>query len=160
MNTFSYHSKIGSTQNKRVRFLFCLGHGIQCYFLMQALKQEFFKIGEVSWNWGTSINISSKTLKRTALLGKILEYFLQDTVKTTLRTKNLTQRWTQRRPFFQNQGTFFDFLKKFVLCFSGSPYTLFTKMLLLFCISLLKRFICRRVNTSQILLAGNNPCHA
>ena len=26
--------------------------------------------------------------------------------------ENLTQRWTQSGPFFQNQGTFFDFYKK------------------------------------------------
>ena len=33
---------------------------------------------------------------------KILEFFLQDTFKTTFRMKNLTQRWTQSRSFFQN----------------------------------------------------------
>ena len=131
--TSSYHSKIGSTQNKKVTFLFCLGHGIQFYFLMHVRNQEFFKAWEVSWNQGTSINISSKTHEKRPCWEK-------DTVKTTLRMKNLTQRWTQSRPFFQNQGTFFDFLKRtgeFVLCFSEFRYTLFTKMLLLFCVSLL-----------------------
>ena len=68
--------------------------------------------------------------------------------------KNLSKRWTQSGPFFQNQSTFFNFLKRtgFLTEFS---YTLFTKML--FCISLLKRFIYRRVDTSQILLGATTP---
>ena len=108
--TSSYYSKIRSTQNKGVTFLFCLGHGLQCYFLMQTRNQKFFKAEEVSWNQGTSINISSKTHERKTLLGKILEFFLQDTVKTTFRIKNLIQRWTQSGLFFQ--GHFFRFFKK------------------------------------------------
>ena len=36
-------------------------------------------------------------------------------------------------------------------------YTLFTKTLLLFCISLLRSFIYRRDNTSQILLGATTP---
>ena len=36
-------------------------------------------------------------------------------------------------------------------------YTLFTKALLLFCISLLKRFIYRRVDTSKILYGAIFP---
>ena len=110
--TSSYHSTIGSTQNKGVTFLLCLGYGLQCYFLMQVRNQELFKAGEVLWNQGTSINISSKTHERKVLLGKILEYFLQDTVKISFPMKNLTQIWIQSRPFFPHQGTFFDFLKR------------------------------------------------
>ena len=118
----SYHSKARSTQNKGVTLLFCLGHGLQCYFLIQARNQKFFKAEEVLWNQGTSITISSKTHERKALLGNLVEFFLQDTVKTTFQMKNLTQRWTQSGPFFQNQGTFFDFLKRTgeELCFSLS----------------------------------------
>ena len=127
--TSSYHLKIKSTQNKAVTFLFCLGHGLQCYFLMRTRNQKFFKAGEVSWNQGTSINILSKAHERKALLGKILEFLLQDAVKTTFRMKNLTQRRTQSGPFFQHQGTFFYFLKRTVgrggwgggiMCFSLS----------------------------------------
>ena len=120
--TSSYHSKIRSTQNQGVTFFFCLGHRIQCYFLMQLWKKKYFKVGKVSWNQGTSINISSKTHNRKALLGKISEFLLKDTVKNTFPMKNSTQRWTQSGPFYQNQGTFFDFLKRTgeELCFSLS----------------------------------------
>ena len=40
---------------------------------------------------------------------------------------------------------------------TGFSYTLFTKTLLLFHISLLKRFIYRRVNTSKILHSATIP---
>ena len=108
--TSSYHSKIRSTQNKEVTFLFCLGHGLQCYFLMLTRNQKFFKTDEVSLNQGTLINISSKTHEIKTLLGKILEFFLQDTIKTTFRIKDLIQRWAQLRPF--SQGHFFRCFKK------------------------------------------------
>ena len=39
-----------------------------------------------------------------------VEFFLQDTVKTTFRIKKLTQRWIQSGLFFQ--GHFFQFSKK------------------------------------------------
>ena len=52
----------------------------------------------------------SKTHERKTSLGKILEFFLQDALKTTFRIKNLTQRWTESGLF--SKGTFFDFLKK------------------------------------------------
>ena len=35
--------------------------------------------------------------------------FYIDTLTTTFLMENLTQRWTQSGPLFQNQGTFFDF---------------------------------------------------
>ena len=116
MNTWnpmisSYHSKARSTQNKGVTLLFCLGHGLQCYFLIQARNQKFFKAEEVLWNQGTSITISSKTHERKDLLGNLVEFFLQDTVKTTFRMKNLTQRWTQSGPFFKFRALF-GFSKK------------------------------------------------
>ena len=40
-----------------------------------------------------------------------MEFFLLDTLKATFLMESLTQRRTQSRPFFQNQGTFFDFQK-------------------------------------------------
>ena len=58
----------------------------------QAHNQNFFKTREVS--------------------GKILEFFLLDTVKTTFRMKNLTQIWAQSGPFFPKLSTFFDFRKR------------------------------------------------
>ena len=108
--TSSYYSKIRSTQNKGVTFLFCLGHGLQCYFLMQTCNQKFFKTEEVSWNQGTLLKISWKTHEIKTLLGKILDFFLQDTVKTTFRIKDLIQRWRQLGLFFQ--GHFVWFFKK------------------------------------------------
>ena len=119
----TYHSKIRSTQNKGVTVPFCLRHGLQRYFLMQTGNQKFYKAGEVSWNQDTSINISSKTHGRKALPGKILEFFFQDTVKTTFRLKNLTQRWTQLEFFFAKLVHFFRFSKKDrggITCFSLS----------------------------------------
>ena len=74
--------------------------------------------------------------------------------------KNLTQRYTQSGPFLQNQNTFFDFLRgqgRNYVFLTEFSYTLFTKTLLLFCISLSKRFIYRRVNTSQIFLGATTP---
>ena len=45
--------------------------------------------------------------------GKILEFFLQDTLKNTFSMEYLIQKWKLSRPFFQkNQGTFFDFQKR------------------------------------------------
>ena len=54
--------------------------------------------------------ISSKTHEIKTLLGKILECFLQDTVKTKYRIKDLIQRWTQLGLF--SKGHFFQFSKK------------------------------------------------
>ena len=80
---------------------------------VQAHNQKFFSSGEVSWNEGTSINISSKTQERKAPQGNVLEFFLLDTIKSTLWMKNLTQRWTHAVAFFfQNQGTFLDLKKR------------------------------------------------
>ena len=50
--------------------------------LLQARNQIFFRAGEVSWNSGTSINISSKTQEKKAPQRKILNFFLLDTLKT------------------------------------------------------------------------------
>ena len=41
-----------------------------------------------------------------------MEFFLLDTLKTTFCMEDLTQGWTQLEPFFQTQGTFFDFQKR------------------------------------------------
>ena len=40
-----------------------------------------------------------------------MEVFLLNTFKTTFSIANLTQRWTQSEPFFENQDTFVDFKK-------------------------------------------------
>ena len=63
------------------------------------------------------------------------------------------------RTFFPKLGHFFRFSKKDrrgIMFLTEFSYTLFTKTLLLFCISLLS-FIYRRGNTSQILLGATTP---
>ena len=44
--------------------------------------------------------------------GKILELFLLDTLKIRFWLEDSIQRWTEFGPFFENQGTFFDFRKR------------------------------------------------
>ena len=58
---------------------------------MQASSQQFFRAGEVSWNKGSLINISSTIHERNTethekkhtkeIQRKISEYFLLDTIK-------------------------------------------------------------------------------
>ena len=52
-----------------------------------------------------------KNARKKGPAGKILELFLLDTLKTMFWMEDLAQGWTQLGPFFQNQGTFFDFQK-------------------------------------------------
>ena len=42
---------------------------------------DIFRTGEISWNRGTLINVSCKTYKRRVRQGKIMVFFLQDTVQ-------------------------------------------------------------------------------
>ena len=51
------------------------------------------------------INISSKIQDKRAQ-GKILKFFLLDTLKTIFGMENLTQRWTQSGPFCPKSGHF------------------------------------------------------
>ena len=64
------------------------------------------------WNFGTLVNISSKTQENEAPERKILEIFLPDTLKTTFWMGNLTQRWTQSGLFFPKYRHFFRFSKR------------------------------------------------
>ena len=47
-----------------------------------------------------------KNLKKKVPQGKILEFFLLDTLKTTFWMEILTQRWTLSGPFFPKSGYF------------------------------------------------------
>ena len=79
---------------------------------MQALRKRFFRAGEVSWNKGTSINISLKTdKKRKSSWGNISGFFLLDAPKITFWMEHLILRWALSRPFLQKLGTFFDLQK-------------------------------------------------
>ena len=78
---------------------------------MQARNQKFFKAGKVSWNQGTSINISSKTHEHKASQAKFSEFFLLDTVKITFRMKNLIQRWTDLGHFVSKIRALFSILR-------------------------------------------------
>ena len=70
-------------------------------------NKTFFRAEGALRNYGTSINISSKTQEKEVLQGNILEFFFLDTLKTTYQIENLTQKWTQSSFFFENPGTFF-----------------------------------------------------
>ena len=51
--------------------------------LAQVRNQEFFRVGEVSWKRGTSINVSCMAYKRKAPTQKNVHvFFFQDTPKT------------------------------------------------------------------------------
>ena len=51
--------------------------------LAQVRNQEFFRVGEVSWKRGTSINVSCMAYKRKAPTQKHVHvFFFQDTPKT------------------------------------------------------------------------------
>ena len=73
----------------------------------QAPNQEFFGAGEVSWNEGTSINVSCVTRKRKTPQGIILVFFLQDALKITFQMGILTHRRTQAGHIFPKSGHFF-----------------------------------------------------
>ena len=60
------------------------------YYSLQARNQNFFRAGEVSWDEGTFINILLKTPEKKAPQGQIWEFFLLDTLQTTL--ENVTQK--------------------------------------------------------------------
>ena len=49
----------------------------------------------------------AKNKKKKAPHGKILDFFLLDTLKNIFWMENLTQIWTQSRPFFPKSGQFF-----------------------------------------------------
>ena len=72
-------------------------------------NQKFLTAGEVSWNWGTSINNSSKTRAKKTPQGNILKFSVPDTLKTTIWMENKTQRWTQSGPLFPKSWHFFVF---------------------------------------------------
>ena len=48
-----------------------------------------------------------KNLIKKGPTGKISEFFLLDTLKTTFSMANLTQEWLQSRPFLAKSGLFF-----------------------------------------------------
>ena len=73
----------------------------------QARNQEFFRAGEVSWNEGTSINVSCEAHKRKALQRKIFVFFLQDALKITFQLRILTHGYTQTGQIFPKSGHFF-----------------------------------------------------
>lgn len=51
--------------------------------ILQACNKEFFGAGEVFWNKGTLISISSATHEIKAPQGKMFEFFLLDNLKAT-----------------------------------------------------------------------------
>ena len=53
---------------------------------------------------------SVKDTRKESPAEKNFGVVLQDTVKATFRMRDLTKRWTQSGPIFENYGTFFNFL--------------------------------------------------
>ena len=51
-------------------------------YILTWCNWEFFREGEVFWNKGTSVSISSTAHERKAQYGKIFEFLLLDTLKT------------------------------------------------------------------------------
>ena len=70
--------------------------------------QEFFRAGEFSRKQGASIKISSTAYERKVPQGKNMGFFLLETLKTTLKMRNLTEDGQNQGIFFQ----IFQFLKK------------------------------------------------
>ena len=66
----------------------------------RACNQKIFNAGEILWNWGTSINISSKTHTKKGSQGKIEQFFFLDTVKNYISNKKFNQKMDTIRPFF------------------------------------------------------------
>ena len=56
--------------------------------------------------------VSSKIIEKTASQGKVLKFFLLDTLKATFGMVNLAWGWTQSGHFFLKSGHFFWFSKK------------------------------------------------
>ena len=105
----SYHSKVISTENKGVTFLFCLVHGLLVIF-SHVFSFYFPKVSTVNSDLTNFVDVQR----------------LHENIK-----------W--------------------IVFLTRLSYNLFTKTLLLFRISLLKRFTYRRVSTPKILRGAMNP---
>ena len=105
----SYHSKVISTENKGVTFLFCLVHGLLVIF-SHVFSFYFPKVSTVNSDLINFVDVQR----------------LHENIK-----------W--------------------IVFLTRLSYNLFTKTLLLFRISLLKRFTYRRVSTPKILRGAMNP---
>ena len=79
--------------------------------IFRAFRARGVKGGGGLWNWGISINISSKTQEKEAPQENILELFLLNALKTASWMENSTWWWIQLGPFFLNSGHFFRFFK-------------------------------------------------
>ena len=83
---------------------------------LQAHRQEFFWAEQVSWNRGTSINISCTPYKRRAPQGKIFLFFSKIFLNLN---DSLTHRCSQTGQYFPKLLIFVYFQKR-----QGKPRTL------------------------------------
>ena len=74
-------------------------------------QQQFFRAGEILWNYGTSINIRQKHKKNKSPARKHFGLFSPRYCYNYILIKNLTLKWTQTGSFFI-KITFFDFQKR------------------------------------------------
>ena len=103
-----------------------------------------FRGEQVSWNRGTSINISYTTYTKRAAQRKFFMFFLQDTLKNAFQMNIYFKDAHEQGTFFQNQGALCLFSKK-----RGDTY------LLVACLSL---FSLKRLIPSQHFNVGSTLC--
>ena len=75
----------------------------------QARNQEFFRAGEFSWNYGTSINILSATHEKNPCLGKILFFFSWELLRVH---EKCNPQMAIIRAFFPKIGALFPIFEK------------------------------------------------
>ena len=86
--TSSYHSKIRSTQNKGVTFLFCLWYGLSVISSCKRATRNVSRQGRFRGIRALRQTFVKNTRKKGPA-GKDLEFFLQNTVETSFRMKSL-----------------------------------------------------------------------
>ena len=96
-------------------------------FVSLKILIQYWRATRIFWGRGDFVELKHfdklfvKNTRKKVLQGKVLELFPLDTLKTTFSIEDLTQGWTQLEPFFQNQGTFFRFLKKSKVGLPSAP---------------------------------------
>ena len=92
--------RINKVIKKQFIFSQSVSHKFQMTF--QARSQDFFRVGEVFWNQGTSINILSTKHERQALQRKKLDFFFPGNSQNHILNEKFNSRWPQSEHFFQN----------------------------------------------------------
>ena len=79
-------------------------------------NQNFFRAGGREggrgWNWALWKTFRLKQQKNRPCIKTFWNFFILDTLKTTIRIENLTRWWTQSGSFFVESRHFFQFSKR------------------------------------------------